>query len=375
MQRWLTAVGALKRIRKELRLPRPAAAVIEGRELGVLRFPDSILGRDGGYSARFQGASVWLFGDTILSQPAADGLSWRSSTWSATSTEPTDGSLPIFEEPVDSRGAPSEFLPFTEEEAAYNSEQRLDRGDVNYGTRWALWPGPIIPDPERKRALIFYGKFHARPGEWNFNCVGRSIAVWPESEQLPVRQETEMLFPEGELEFGAAALAVDGWLYSFAYSDWSSGGECYLGRVALENALSRRSWRFYAGEDSWAEDWREARPVFRGAPMMSAHWNSFLDRFQIIYSRPISNDIVHRTAYRIEGPWSREGRLFRSLPPADEEKWNYSALAHSELEKNGGKSIYVSYYRPGEWGGETRLVNLVFRRPGFGNWIRNLFAG
>jgi len=45
--------------------------------------PD-ILGRDGGYSAVFQGYSVWLYRDTFLAVPNAKGFTLISDSWSYT---------------------------------------------------------------------------------------------------------------------------------------------------------------------------------------------------------------------------------------------------------------------------------------------------
>src|SRR5512137_2127541 len=58
----------------------PSGEIEYTREIGSVRFPGIIRGRDGGYSAKFGGKSVWVFGDTTLESPAADGATWRSST-------------------------------------------------------------------------------------------------------------------------------------------------------------------------------------------------------------------------------------------------------------------------------------------------------
>jgi hypothetical protein len=42
------------------------------------------LGRDGGYSAVFQGYSVWLYRDTFLAVPNAKGFTLISDSWSYT---------------------------------------------------------------------------------------------------------------------------------------------------------------------------------------------------------------------------------------------------------------------------------------------------
>jgi hypothetical protein len=45
----------------------PELSVVSVQDLGAIPTVADILGRDGGYSAEFQGQSVWLYGDTFLS--------------------------------------------------------------------------------------------------------------------------------------------------------------------------------------------------------------------------------------------------------------------------------------------------------------------
>jgi hypothetical protein len=46
--------------------PPPELSVVKVSDLGPIPTNRDILGRDGGYSALFQGHSVWLYGDTLL---------------------------------------------------------------------------------------------------------------------------------------------------------------------------------------------------------------------------------------------------------------------------------------------------------------------
>src|SRR6185295_13879904 len=157
----------------------PDAEVIRVRELGPLKFRRTISGRDVGYSARFGDRSVWVFGDTILNSRAADGSRWRSSTWCWTSDFDARNGL-SFNEPVDQRGAPGEFLPFTEEESAHNANHNREALPDDQRSRWALWPGPVVADLKTRKAYVFYSKVISRVGPWAFKNVGRSIAVWDE---------------------------------------------------------------------------------------------------------------------------------------------------------------------------------------------------
>src|SRR5215471_366937 len=57
---------------------------VQSTDLGTLPRNPSIVGRDGGYSASFQGSSVWLYGDTFLNAPNAVGHTSLTNSWSYT---------------------------------------------------------------------------------------------------------------------------------------------------------------------------------------------------------------------------------------------------------------------------------------------------
>ncbi len=208
------------------------------RELGPLPFLEVIRGRDGGFSARFRDRSVWVFGDTPTNWPGEDGSSWRSSTWSWTEDfDARDGIAP-FHEPVDALGVPGEFLPLTDEEAAFNEQRRGE-------SRWALWPGPVVWDSVSGRALVFYLKVFSRPtGPWDFYGVGTSLAVWPSPDARPVRPEVRpdagdptLLFPAGEPALGAGAVVVGDQLYAYACDCKNLRCPCILASVTLAGQL------------------------------------------------------------------------------------------------------------------------------------------
>jgi hypothetical protein len=72
--------------------PPPALTVASVADLGTIPTNPDILGRDGGYSALFQGYSVWLYGDTFLDSPNADGRGLISDSWSfSTNLNAQDG--------------------------------------------------------------------------------------------------------------------------------------------------------------------------------------------------------------------------------------------------------------------------------------------
>lgn len=351
--------------------PDSVAEVVAARELPVLEVSADIRGRDGGYSAWVFDRSVWLYGDTILARAGVDGSSWRNNSVSWThDTDARDG-LGGFAEPVDELGVPREFFPYTADEAVYNAAHR-DPGDGSCadpcGARWALWPGPLIADPERGRVLVFYGKFHAAPGEFNFYSVGNSLAVWTAFSDAPTRPmlrpdaaEPTLLFSADEPALGTAALVVDDDLYAYACDGDGFDKPCILARSPLAEATQRGAWRFWDG-DAWVAEAAAAEPVFTAHTIASVHHNAYLGAYLLIYNRPLDNDLYLRTAPAPEGPWSREVLAAHGVAP-DNDTVNYSGLAHAEFAAQDGRFEVLSYMRStGDWSSEIRLVEIELAR-------------
>jgi hypothetical protein len=346
----------------------PAAKVVATRELGPLAFAPVIRGRDGGYSAGWAGRSVWDFGDTVLMTPASDGETWRSSTFCATTDLDASDGLSALTDPLDAAGGPGEFLPFTPEEQAFNDAHFSNASKAtctdDCGARWALWPGPILPNPAGPDALVFYGKITARPGAFNFSVVGTSVATWASPDARPVRptvrpgaDEPTLLFGADEPNFASAALVVGSDVYAYACPD-----SCLLARVPYARATDRAAWTFLAKDGSWSADWRDAERLFDGSTMMTVAWNDALASYLAVYSEPLSSDLKYRTAPAPEGPWSDARLLLHAMPPTDD-GWVYSGLAHAELARDGGLTQYVSYFRArGFLAGELRLVEVALAK-------------
>lgn len=348
----------------------PDADILSVREVGPVRFIESIRGRDGGESSLFDGMSVWVYGDTTTEVAGVDGESWRSSTFCYTDDFEAGDGIDCRGEPVDSNGVPGEFLPFTEEELEFNLTYNRPELPDDERARWALWPSAIVTDPETGRALIFYQKLFARLGDWNFDSVGHSIATWDGITSPVVRPEVRpdaehptLLFPVEEITIGQGVLVHEGFLYAYGCGvNWVTDCPCVLGRAPLSGALDRDSWEFYRGRNTWSDNPRNAVKIAEGAPQISVHWNEHLGRFLMVYNDPLGNKLYIRTAEAPEGPWSDAKKILDEVPPLDDSQWNYCAYAHPELSKENGRIEYLSYFRPTEFlKGEVRVVEVIFK--------------
>jgi hypothetical protein len=348
--------------------PLPALSIAKVQDLGAVPTNPDILGRDGGYSALFQGYSVWLYGDTFLSKANAEDQTLLSDSWSFTTSLNAQGGITGFQERLDSAGAPTMILPETPVEQAFNQAHNVNNCQAQpCGARWALWPSSIVVNPADHSALIFYMVVSARPGAFNFQGIGTSVAAWLNIQQQPQRptlnppivaDHPDLLFTQNEPGFGSASFVNNGTLYAYG-CDYNNG--CKLGKVAPSGAQNRSAWSFYAGNGNWSAQIGDAISVFNDASILSVSWNAFLQRYLAVYSPPFSQNVVMRTSMNPEGPWSSEVVAFLAMQPTSGNV--YDALAHVEYDSNRGQTIYVSYSRstPAPFSGEVRLVAVEFK--------------
>ena len=354
----------------------PNLSIVSVQDLGTLPTNSDILGRDGGYSALFQGHSVLVFGDTFLANPNAGDFTLISDSWSYTSDLTAQSGISGFQEPLDSAGAPAMLLPEMPAEQAFNVAHNVNNCQQQpCGARWALWPESIAVDPATGHALVFYMLLSALPGGFNFQSVGSSVATWQSLQQQPQRPtinppvvpaHPDLLFNQNEPTFGSASLIVNGMLYVYGCGNPANSLDksCWLGKVTPANVLDRSAWSYYAGSGKWSSHITDAVPVFIGNNILSVSWNTYLQQYIAVYSAPISKNVMNRTASSPEGPWSLAIAAFTAMQPAQGGNV-YDAHAHSEYDANGGQTIFVTYSRstPAPFTSEVRLASIQLARP------------
>jgi len=354
--------------------PPAALTVVSSSDLGPIPTNPEILGRDGAYSALFQGYSVWVYGDTFLANPNADGRGLISDSWSFTTDLSARDGISGFQERLDSAGAPSMILAETPAEYAFNQAHNGNPCQVQpCGARWALWPAAIVTDPDSNQAFVFYGVISALPGSFNFQGMGSSVAVWQDFSQQPQRptfnppivaDHPDLMFTGNEPAFGSAAFINQGTLYIYGCGIPSNSSDkgCRLAKVDPASVLNRGAWTFYGGNGKWSSQVSDAVSVIPDANILSISWNDYLQQYVAVYSQLFSQNVNLRTAPNPEGPWSREVTAFEAMQPVSGN--TYDAHAHSEYDLNGGQTIFVSYSRAtGEFTSEVRVVAVQLQRP------------
>lgn len=352
----------------------PALKIVNATDMGAISTNPDILGRDGAYSTLFQGYSVWLYGDTFLANPNADGFSLISDSWSYTTDLNAQDGITGFQERLDSSGAPSMILTLTPDELAFNlAHSGNPCQEQPCGERWALWPASIVSDPTSNQALVFYMVVSAQPGNFNFRAVGNSVALWQSFQQSPQRpafnpplvpNHADLMFNNSQPNFGTASLIQQEMLYVYGCGTPTNGADkgCRVAKVSSAEAQNLNVWTFYSGNGNWSPQLNDAVSVFTGSSIMSVAWNSYLQQYIAVYSPPFSQNVMIRTSPNPEGPWSGELVAFVARQPVSGNV--YDAHAHSEYDVNGGQTIFVTYSRStGTFTSEVRLVSVTLQTP------------
>jgi hypothetical protein len=346
----------------------PAVNVASAREVGVVGQSPLIVGRDGGWATRLWDREVFVFGDTFVSKPDVYGSSFHSNSFSFTDDSAASDGISGLADRVDAVGSPLPLLAPTADEAAFIAAHGGDDCAVKpCGARWATWPASVVWDAAGGRALVSYGLVYAEPGAWNFHGVGQSLAVWSDFSQQAIRPEPgncpghpTLLFCEGEPNWGAALVIDAGRVFAFACDEPGLSPGCLLASVPSARVLDRSAWRAW-DTHTWTASLSAARPLFDGAPILRVHFNQHARSWMAVYSRPLTDDVVYRTAPALTGPWSDEARLFVADRRATDGSWTYDALVQPDYSEEDGRVVYVTFSRPtGMFSSELALVRVTF---------------
>ncbi len=340
-------------------------------DIGTVAQNPDIRGRDGGWSAPWDGRSVWSFGDTPLNVTGTDGDNWADDTLSWTADFDASDGITLQHDLLDANDAPTEYLPLTAEEALYNEEHAGDHCQVEpCNAEYALWGGPVVADPARDRILLGYLKIQRITGNPGWKTIGSGWAVWTPGGRVvrpietPGSPDPTLMFLGTGPSFVEGPVVVGDTLYNYGCTAGFLVQDCRVARVPLADALDRRAWEYDAGGGVWSPNLADAAIVFQGGAANSVFWSGYLGSFVDVYSQPVSSDVMYRTAPAPEGPWSGDELLFEGKPGVPG-SIDYFGLAHPEYAEDGGRIQYVTYVRnTGFLIFEFRIVKVAFGPPG-----------
>jgi hypothetical protein len=170
------------------------------------------------------------------------------------------------------------------------------------------------------------------PGHWT---LSRSGWAYSDDKGETWKQPKDATW-EGDTNFGQAALVnYEGDLYVFGIHGGRYGGVS-LARVPQVDVLDMTKYTYWSGND-WAKDVDSAAEIVP-APVgeLSVAWNSFLERWIMLYLHEPQRAIVMRTAERMTGPWSNP----ITVVSADDYPGLYGAFLHPWA--SDGETIYFN---------------------------------
>lgn len=340
----------------------------------------AVKGRDGGLSFSFAGEKVFTYGDTVLSQPNSEGLTWVSNTMyhtSATLTETgfaTGYNYKTFGKPA------NQWIPWTPAEESYSSTPLK---------RVGFWPTSQFRDPITGKQYLWYFKLTVEGT--TMTAVGMGItevtslkAPTKRFISRPGMAEDTLMFLDSEGQWGnCMSLAAGGYLYAYYVN--SGGGDRGWGRIYVARAsfddgpdigntpdfLERANWRFWNGS-AWVADPSSATELVSLSNWGTIDWNEYLKCYLYVYTGFLSSDVRFRVADNPWGPFSPAVSVYKPPADIDPKQQAYGARAHKALERDYGRTLIINYSLPQEnWTSRVPLIKVEFDKSlGVSGWTR-----
>jgi hypothetical protein len=317
--------------------PRSTAACIPG-------FPDrdGWYGGDGAYSILLDGGrTLWLFGDTFVSDQAgrqdrAD-MDLVLGTTLAISTCDRDGQFTI----------------------RYFLKKREGRFISSFGDPQWMWP----QDPFKVRGRLYIPLAVIEPapemeGPFKFRVAGQKIAVIRNYHSKdPDGWSVEYLdwsaaIPQGIAAFAATSVVRGSKVYFYPFCVPSEEAPGVLGNILVRIPIDRLrdpagAMEYYAKDGTWKKglDLAKAKIVLdAGVSELSVRYHESRKRWIAVYlsAHNGGNRLIYRSAERPEGPWSDPKVLIGALPevnPADpkyhKNNFCYAGKEHIQFARKG----------------------------------------
>jgi hypothetical protein len=335
----------------------------------------AVLERDGTYSAAIDGISYWAFNDTALTHANASGQNFFSNSLSWSTSLSAANGIALNADQLDGSGLPKQFIPFTPQEAQFNSDHAGSGTSCKVkpcGEGLAIWPGPIVYVPAEHGVIIPFVEIERGGPISGFPAIGGGIAVGAvRGNGFAMIRPTQgsgidsaLLWPKGTQIFTDQAFLYNGYYYAYGSKNVFVTTEDFLGRVPVDQVLKLSAWRYYTGNGTWGPDVSKAVTLFEGsASGSSVFFDAYLNEWVAIYSQNFTNNIYYAVASAPEGPFSAQTLLAVGADGYNNDA-DYATRAHPEYSPDGGKTIYVTYvHTTGAFGQNLPTLRVVFGKP------------
>jgi hypothetical protein len=331
----------------------------------------SFRGADAYYSVALSSSeTLWLFGDTWVTAPAAKGREGARMIRNSLAIQRLESASPV---------APNFFWRHDKKGTAEGNDSKpLDFASDAFvpasGPGW-LWPlaGVRVED----ELALFMSQLIASEKGLGFEGQNNILLLVRNPDEPPIDWRIDQ-YPipfyrhtaNGDRVFGCAAIADPKSSDVFIYGvreDWGrgfSGRDLILARAPAGalRAGDFSSWKFFDGS-GWASSADEAHELFSGtASEMSVSYLPGLGRYVAVYSAfGLSPEILARFAEEPEGPWS-EPLLLYTCPDIQwsEKYFCYAAKAHPELATSPNELVITYACNSSEFGDHFRDADRLY---------------
>ena len=246
---------------------------------------------------------------------------------------------------------------------ALSADERRFNAEHPDGPTIKLWPiSGFVADGVD---IIYYHKVLFRD-YFDFTVMGTGVAHltvgdYPAARLAPGRyaRDKTLLWLNPQHDWGSGAfLAPDGFAYIYGcvrYGVFERG--CRIARVRPSQAAEPDAYE-YRSLDGWSDQVEDAEIVLWGPSAPSTQYNPHLQRYIVVYSEALSNEVVARTSSTPWGPFSDAEVLFIGEAPA---RFSISGVQqHGAFEKDGGRALSLSYFTEPDGGvAGMRLLRVV----------------
>ena len=263
-------------------LPTEMVAQITGPDPGINDTYSQwmVYGTDLGSSFMHKDEIVIVFGDTF----GYDGGSWRSNVIGfSTDTDPSDG-ITIDRMITDDLGSAIEVLP----------SKKIDFDEMTVIPTYGISVGD-------RMFLHYMSVYHwGVPGDWE---LGKSGFAYSDDDGQTWTYDENAVWP-GDSNFGQVAMEeYEGHIYIWGIPGGRFGG-VRLARVVPESLLDFSQYEYWTS-DAWVSEIDAAEEVLPpSVGELSVRWNSYYEKWIMMYLDDPQGLIVLRTADDITGPWS-----------------------------------------------------------------------
>jgi len=323
----------------------------------ILKGPGwTLVGQDGGQSIDLGNATLLVFSDTLLADPAAlekrmfsrqnarflancAGITTQNSFVNALA------SLKLF---TDTEGWPREILPRTAQESLIG---------------YRFWPQHGLCMKES--VYLFYLGIRQVQAQstWGFEIVGSGLAVLD-----PAMGDCERIRRDGEwrlwqhdgaaVQWGVQVLAEGEMAYIFGMRRDAMRRSGVLARVAIENIADLSTYEYLSStEPAWSRCSSQLAEFAPCGGEYSVSFNRYLGRYLMIYVDGYDKTLYFRTAQQLWGPYS-EPQCLGKLPHSEKTELVSLGFEHPQFARNGGKTVLVSYCQPHFT--QNSLVSITF---------------